>query len=298
MPFGDLRALRKRMSGRGFAVRKNSRLRCLCCRGAGAQRRSRRSGRRAAGAAGRGAGRHGLCRAAVDLEHPRFCRTRRSDRPRRNSRQGERLSGAGAVQRGRYRQEGRPALPDRKRLVSSRRRGGQGRVGAQQGGKDADRNPAATRPGSAGEKRRHRGRARSGAGRRSAGAGPDPGRPGQSRHRQYQSRLYRHRLADRGKSQQDQCHGRQCRRARQRHPDADRQPGSDVHQLSGQPARTVAGAVERTHGRISPASRSRSVLPTARPTSTKARSISSTSRSIARPIRCWRAPPCRIRTAP
>src|SRR6202035_4983151 len=26
MPFGDLRALRKRMSGRGFAVRKNSRL--------------------------------------------------------------------------------------------------------------------------------------------------------------------------------------------------------------------------------------------------------------------------------
>ena len=29
-----------------------------------------------------------------------------------------------------------------------------------------------------------------------------------------------------------------------------------------------------------------------------ARSISSTCRSIARPIRCWRAPPCRIRTAP
>ena len=42
-----------------------------------------------------------------------------------------------------------------------------------------------------------------------------------------------------GKGQQDQCHGRQCRRARQRRPDADRQPGSDVHQLSGQPARTA-----------------------------------------------------------
>ncbi len=52
----------------------------------------------------------------------------------------------------------------------------------------------------------------------------------------------------------------------------------------------LAGAAERTREAISPASRSRSALPTARPTSKKARSISSTYRSIARPIRCWRAP--------
>ena len=208
------RALRKRMSGRGFAVWKNSRLHAfaaavLALNVAAAVPAAAQQAQPAAVPVGTV-----YAERQADLEHPRFCRPRRSDRPRRHPRPRAGLPGAGAVQGGRHRQEGRPALPDRKRLVSSRRRGGQGRLGAQQGGKDADRNPAATRPGAVGEKRRHRGRARSGAGRRSAGAGPDPGRPGQSRHRQYQSRLYRHRLADLGKSQQDQCHGRQRRRAR------------------------------------------------------------------------------------
>ena len=46
--------------------------------------------------------------------------------------------------------------------------------------------------------------------------GADPGRSGQSRHRQDQSRLHRHHLADRRKGRQDQCHGGQCRRPRQR----------------------------------------------------------------------------------
>ena len=67
--------------------------------------------------------------------------------------------------------------------------------------------------------------------------------------------------------------------------------------VSGQPARIAASAAARKLRPTPMASRSRSVLPTARPTNRKARSISSTCRSIAPPTRCSSAPRCPIRTA-
>ena len=61
-----------------------------------------------------------------------------------------------------------------------------------------------------------------------AAAGPDPDRPGQPRHREDQSRLHRHRRADRRQDRPDQCHQGQRRQPAERRADDDRQPGPDV----------------------------------------------------------------------
>ena len=79
--------------------------------------------------------------------------------------------------------------------------------------------------------------------------------------------------------------------------DAYRQPGPDVCDVPGQPARIPARAAGGRSDRRHRRSRSSSASPTARRISRPARSTSSTSRSTARPTPCWCAPPCPIRTA-
>ena len=105
----------------------------------------------------------------------------------------------------------------------------------------ARRDPAAAGPGAADETGRHRGPARSGRGLRPAGRRRRAQRQGQSLHGQHQSRLRLHRFADRRPHRHDQRDRRQCRRPRQRRADDHRQPGPDVCDLPGQPARFPAG---------------------------------------------------------
>ena len=136
--------------------------------------------------------------------------------------------------------EGAPLYSIEKGLVRGRRRAGRGRAGEGQGGQDTYRNSTAAR----------RGAVRKGSGtqvaRDQALAADETGqrlashRRGQSADRQDQSRLYRNRFSDFGQGRQDQHHQRQRRLAANRAAYRHRQPGSDVCDVSGQPARIPA----------------------------------------------------------
>ena len=85
---------------------------------------------------------------------------------------------------------------------------------------------------------------------RGAGGSRD-GRPrlgrGQPPDGEDQPRLHRHRLADRRPDRPHERDEGQRRRARQRRADDDRQPGSDVRRVPGQPARVSAPRRGRHH---------------------------------------------------
>ena len=104
--------------------------------------------------------------------------------------------------------------------------------------------------GPAGKGRRHASRAGSGVCRGRAGKRPDPERRGQPADRQNQSWLYRHRRAGFRADRPHQHHQGQCRRPRKRPAHRRREPGSDVCDVSGEPARASAGAGGRLPDQI------------------------------------------------
>ena len=123
---------------------------------------------------------------------------------------------------------------------------------------------------------RHAGRAGSGVCRGRAGERSDPERRGQPADRQNQSWLYRNRRPGFRTDRPHQHHQGQCCRSRKWPAHRRRQPGSDVCDVSGEPARFSAGAGGRSPGRRQVRSRPDFVLPTAGPTTKPAKSISST----------------------
>ncbi len=209
------------------------------------------------------------------VEGRRFRRPRRRGGKGRHPRPGEGLSASGQIRRGPGRQGRRPVVRDRARSVQGGRRTGAGRAGARRGLENARRDPAAAGRGTADETGRHRGPARSGRGLRPAGRRRRAQRQGQSFHRQHQSRLRLHHFADQRPHRHDRCDRRQCRRPRQRRARDHREPGPDVCDFPGQPARFHAGDGRR---QIQPQGRRRrrSASRTARTMPRPAGSISST----------------------